>query len=352
MKVDYLIAGGGLCGVLLARSLVMAGSSVLVIDDNSNDAASRVAGGIVNPVTGKRLVRSWMTERLVPFALNCYRQLEGELSMPIVTECAILDFFENREELELFTGKLAGESRYLSMEADGHRWEFYFKYSYGIGQIAPCLLVDLRAVVNGLGAWLKKTGCYLEERFIWRDCLVETDRVFYKNIEAGKIICCEGADGTENPFFGMLPWSKDKGEAIIASIPGLPRNQIYKRHISIAPWHGDDLFWIGATHDWKFTDMEPSDAFRIKVGEQLDNWLKIPYTIKDHLVARRPANLERKPFSGLHPKYSSVGILNGMGGKGASMAPYFASELAMHLAEGKPITAEANVLRFRNILSR
>jgi glycine/D-amino acid oxidase-like deaminating enzyme len=352
MKVDYLIAGGGLCGILLARNLVQAGRSVVVIDDNSNHAASRVAGGIMNPVTGKRLVRSWMTERLAPFALNTYRQLEQELNTPLVTECAILDFFANREEQELFTGKLAGESEYLFMEAERHQWESYFNFNYDIGLISPCLLVDLRAVLNGVSGWLNINGCCLEERFLWKDCIVEEDKVVYKSIEAGKIICCEGADGTENPLFGLLPWSKDKGEAIIAAIPGLPRNHIYKRHISIAPWQGGDLFWIGATHDWKYTDLEPSQAFRIKVEEQLDNWLRLPYIIKDHMVARRPANLERKPFVGLHPKYASVGILNGMGGKGASMAPYFAHELAMHLVEGSPIMPEVNVLRFKNILSR
>jgi len=350
MDVDYLIAGGGLCGALLGRYLLLEGCSVLVIDDRNAAAAGRVAGGIVNPVTGKRLVRSWMTEVLLPFALQAYRELEEELHVALVQPCSLFDFFANREEQRIFEEKATGEKEYLTVAADGG-WGDYFRFNYGVGVIAPCLLVDLNGLLGALGLWLHDSGCLLAERFDWKDCMVGDDGVVYRDIRAKKVICCEGADGDENPYFKMLPWSKDKGEAMIAAIAGLPRGAVYKQGISIAPWR-DGLWWIGATHDWKYTDLLPTAAFRKRVEEQLDYWLKMPYTIVDHLVARRPANLERRPFAGLHPRYPSIGILNGMGGKGASMAPYFAHQLAQHLVHEAAIMPEVDVLRFGRVLSR
>jgi glycine/D-amino acid oxidase-like deaminating enzyme len=86
MDVDYLVIGQGISGSLLSRNLLMAGKSVMVIDEANAASASRVAGGIVNPVTGKRLVRSWMIEKLLPFALDTYRAIEKELNVTIVKQ--------------------------------------------------------------------------------------------------------------------------------------------------------------------------------------------------------------------------------------------------------------------------
>jgi len=70
------------------------------------------------------------------------------------------------------------------------------------------------------------------------------------------------------------------------------------------------------------------------------------------MAAERPANMERRPFVGLHPLHPSVGVFNGMGTKGCSLAPYFAHEFAQYLAEGKAMTPAADVTRFTRILSR
>ncbi|MGI8637516.1 MAG: NAD(P)/FAD-dependent oxidoreductase, partial [Segetibacter sp.] len=168
---------------------------------------------------------------------------------------------------------------------------------------------------------------------------------------ANKIIFCDGVNGINNRSFKNLPYSPNKGEAIIASIPGLNPNYIYKQGLSIVPWK-EDLFWIGSTYEWKFKDLLPTEAFNEKVKMFLRNFLKIPFEIVDHIASVRPANMERRPFVGLHPKLTNVGILNGMGTKGCSLAPFFAKQLSDFLVDGKPISPEADVKRFERILER
>ncbi len=350
MTVDYLIVGQGISGTLLSRSLISEGKRVVVIDEGKEAVSSKVASGVINPITGKRLVRTWMIEAFLPFALGSYTSFGSELGKQLLQQCDILDFHPTQDSSAIFNEKISTEGEYLSVMQPGD-WDKYFRFNYGIGKIAPCLLLDIRAM---LAAWREKLvvdNCLLSEKFSWDDCGVTPDGVSYKGITAQKVILCNGAAATVDPYFNRLPWSKDKGEALIVSIPGLPRNNIYKQGISIVPWQ-DDLFWVGATHDWKFADMELTPAFRKQVEEQLDYWLKLPYKIVDHIVARRPANLERKPFIGLHPVHPAVGIFNGMGSKGCSMAPYFAEMLMRLLLHNEPLSPDVDVRRFKNVLSR
>ena len=72
-------------------------------------------------------------------------------------------------------------------------------------------------------------------------------------------------------------------------------------------------------------------AFKEKMIQALDNCLKVPYTIVDHITGIRPANTERRPFVGTHPNYPSLAICNGMGTKGCSLAPYFSKQLIDYL---------------------
>ena len=118
------------------------------------------------------------------------------------------------------------------------------------------------------------------------------------------------------------------------------------------PLDPKDLFWIGSNYQWEFDNADPTNDFREKTEELLKNWLKIPFKIIDHYAGIRPATLERRPFVGIHPQLSNIGILNGMGAKGCSLAPFFAKQLTELLLNNNAIEADADIKRFSKILSR
>jgi glycine/D-amino acid oxidase-like deaminating enzyme len=66
----------------------------------------------------------------------------------------------------------------------------------------------------------------------------------------------------------------------------------------------------------------------------------------EHWSSLRPATVERRPFVGMHPLHNQIAILNGMGSKGCSLAPWFAKELAENLVHNTAINVLANVQRF------
>lgn len=297
------------------------------------------------------MVRTWEIETLMPFAVTTYQQWGIELGVPLIRQANILDFHPTPQMKLTFAERHPIEKEYLRLPADENRWQSYFNYHFGYGEIDPCWLVDLNTLLCSWRAQLKSSGALLEENFQPDTCEINKEGVMYRDIRAKKIFFCDGVNGFENPFFHLLPYAKNKGEALLVSIPDLPREHIYKQGITLVPW-GDDLFWVGSSYEWEFTNSLPSAVFRQKTELHLTNWLKLPFTVTDHLAAERPANMERRPFVGLHPHQPSAGILNGLGTKGCSLAPYFSKQLADHVIAGKPILPQADVGRFSRILSR
>ena len=180
---------------------------------------------------------------------------------------------------------------------------------------------------------------------------ISADSIEYKNITAKQIIFCDGVQSYQNPYFNKLPFAPNKGEMLIVEIPGLSNDYLYKKGMTLAPLTGKDIFWLGSNYLWEFDNENTSDIFYKQADAILKSWLKVPYKIVDHKVSIRPATLERRPFAGFHPAYPSLGILNGMGTNGCSLAPYFAKQLADNIVYKKPISPEANIARFKRILS-
>ena len=352
MEVDYLIIGQGICGTFLSYYLLQKGKSLIVIDESNTYSASKVASGVINPVTGRRIVNTWMIDELLPFAQNAYDQIGRDLNIEVIKETGVLDFHATPQMKDAFAERIKEDDTYLS-ETQDEMWNEYFRFNYGIGQIKPCLLIDIQLLLNKWRLHLLKKAILREELFDFSQFTVDAHNSFvqYKDIKARKIIFCDGVAGFDNIYFNKLPYMRTKGEALIAEIEGLPRTNIFKQGISIVSWK-EDLFWIGSSYEWNYKDVHPTDMFRRKTEQQLSYWLKLPFKIIDHLASERPANVERRPFVGLHPLYKCIGILNGMGTKGCSLAPFFANELVQYLLEGIPINNLADVSRFERVLSR
>lgn len=342
---EIIIVGQGICGTFLSYYLHKAGRKILVYDEAKPFTSSKVASGIINPVTGRRIVRTWMIEDVMPFAANIYQQLEKELNVSIIQQTNILDFHPTPQMQRAFDERLPQETQYLKKVEQPEQWQQYFNYPFGIGETNPCWLVDVQALMNAWRIQLKQNNQLIEEAFNPNN--VQPSTLNLKPVT----IFCDGVDGFNNPYFNKLPYSRMKGEALIVSIPNLPRKNIYKHGLNIVPWK-EDLWWVGSSYEWQFENLEPTQAFRKKMEAQLNSFLKLPYTVIDHIAAERPANMERRPFVGLHPVYKNIGILNGMGTKGCSLAPYFAHELTEYLVNEKPINPLADVQRFKKILSR
>lgn len=349
---DYIIIGQGICGTFLSWNLLRHGKTVLVIDKYNPVAASRVASGVINPVTGRRIVRTWMIEELLPFAEQAYEEIGRDIDMQVARRCGIYSFHNNEQMAGAWRERTDEGEEYLQNVYEPSVFEPYFNLRQGIGLTYPCMVINLGLLLDEWRKRLVTKQILLDELFDINECTISDTGVHYKDIQADKLIFCNGTAGYDNPYFKRLPFALSKGEAIIAEIKGLSQTDIYKQGMNIVPWGENGLFWIGSSFEWEYDTEQPTVAFRQKTETLLKEWLRLPYRIIDHVAAIRPASLERRPFVGLHPAYPAIGILNGMGTKGCSLAPYFAHQLTQNLLFGTPVNAKADIRRFEKILNR
>jgi len=352
MHVDHIIVGQGLCGTWLSYYLQKENKLFVVIDDNRDGTPSKIAAGIINPVTGRRMVETWMIDELLPFVWHAYSEIGYVLDIQAISQKNIIDFFPSPQMLDSFRKRVEEGCQYLHPFPEQNQFNHLFNYDFGCGEIRPVYTAQTEILLPAWRQQLKTNTHLLEEEFDSALLSVSDDKIRYKEITAEKIIFCDGAGGFDNPYFKLLPFAPNKGEVLMAEIPELPDHTIYKKGMLLAPLAEKNLFWFGSSYEWDFTDTGPTKKFRDATGQILKSWLKLPFKIADHKAGVRPATLERRPFVGFHPVHKNVGILNGMGTKGCSLAPYFANQLAGHLIFDSPIQAEADVKRFHKILTR
>lgn len=347
-----IIVGQGISGTFLSWFCYQAGIDFIVIDEPKPNTPSKVAAGIINPVTGRRVVRVWLDDIILPFAETAYQAMGDFLELPVITRTAIIDFFPNPFMKESFLKKLAQKEAYISLLENEAPQAPYFNYDFGIGVIEPAYIVHLQQLLPAWRNFLKKENRLIEETLDTAALDVSQDQIRYKETTAGTLVFCDGAAGAANPYFSLLPFALNKGEALIIEAPELPPGHLYKKSMLLAPMAQAGTFWTGTNYIWDFEDENPTAEFRQSAEQTLKQWLKVPFKIVDHKASVRPATVERRPFTGFHPIYQNIGILNGMGTKGCSLAPYFAHQLVEHLLHQRPLLPEVAIARFRNILSR
>lgn len=351
MHFDCIIVGQGISGTWLSYFFRKAGLQVLVIDDAQKNAASRMAAGIINPVTGRRIVKTWMIDELLPLVWESYHTLGEELDIVAIEQKNIIDFFPTPQMKLAFAERFENDKTYLAMPADENKFLPQFRYDFGYGEIAPCYLVNLYGILNAWRKHLSSNNVLLEEKYEAKYVTLNQQSVRYKEHSADKIIFCDGVASASSSFFQNLPFAPNKGEVIWIEAPDLPATHIFKKGMNIVPW-SDGIFWVGSSYEWQFEHDQPTETFRQKTTSLLDHWLKVPYKIIRHEASVRPATIERRPFIGFHPLQPAVGIFNGMGTKGCSLAPFFAMQMAEHLKTGSAIHPEGDIRRFTRILSR
>jgi glycine/D-amino acid oxidase-like deaminating enzyme len=352
MQIDYLIIGQGISGTWLSYYLQNEKKSFLVIDNNSAKASSKVAAGIINPVTGRRHVEVWMAEKIIPNAWNAYNQIGHELGITAISHKNIIDFFPTPQMRVSFLQRIEEKNEYVHSYPEQNQFNQLLHYDFGCGEIRPVYTAHLETLLPAWRQHLKEKDLLLEEEFDSNQLQIKKEGIQYKDITAEKIIFCDGNASSANPYLQQLPFAPNKGEVLLAEIPDLPAQHIYKKGMMLVPLATPGLWWVGSNYAWEFENEEPTADFRNKTELLLKDWLKVPFSITEHLCGIRPATLERRPFVGIHPHHPGIGILNGMGTKGCSLAPFFAKQLVDNLIRNKPISPEASVERFSKILSR
>lgn len=348
-----LIVGQGLSGTLLAYFLKKAGQQVHLIDHHHRQASSKVAAGIINPITGRRFVKSWRIDEFLPFARQTYREIEQELSRSLKSPVQLLHerpilrvLFSQKEENDwLGRAALDNYAPYMSEEMDWGNYEQKVTIGFSLGELCQTARIDIKKLIQLFQTQFLEEGILKLEAFSYKNLDIQENGVKVQNEFYDMLIFCEGHQAQQNPFFNYLPFNAAKGDVLIIRIPNAKFHKMLKHRVFIVPM-GEDLYWVGSNYVWDFEDDSPtSEGYQYLLG-RLKEVLKVPFEIVEHLAAIRPTVKDRRPFLGKHPKFPALAIFNGMGTKGASLAPYFAHEMTNYLLGNTDLHTEVNISRF------
>ncbi len=326
------IIGAGLAGSILAWKLIQAGEHVQIFQHPEQTSASRVAAGIINPVTGQRLVLQNHIETLLPVAKDFYQSLEQIFHHPFYTPKPMLRVLKRKNEYAAWQ-KRKDDQRYQPyLSAIDGRDDAVMQQQTGY--------LDTGRLLDTLHTYFKTHGHWIDAE------LHAPELEQHKN---KTIILCQGWRAMHCPYFSYLPFQPAKGEIITLASPQRLPEYMINQGKWLLPTQPNTCK-IGATYETQNLDEKPS----LHAKEILMQSLKAmpiqqntgDFTLIQHQAGIRPNTMDKQPLLGFHPKVKHIGIFNGFGSKGSLLIPYYAQCMLEHILERKALPQHADIQRF------
>ena len=342
---DTIIVGQGLAGTTLAWHLTDAGHRVLVLDAAEPVTSSKIAAGLLTPITGWRMALGWRYDDFLPAAQKFYASVEARTSQKLLHERTAIRLFSEdwqRENWSKRSGQLPYQA-YLKSPQPEPLLDPELGDASGGGFAMHSAQLDVAAYLETSRSALTCASAVLD----WnRDVALGTDGVEVQGHRARRVISCEGFAAARNPYFSDVPFAAAKGEILTVRFErALPPDTLH-RGIWVAPTAEPDTFRVGATYDMETLDQVPSAEARDKLEARLNEFVHVPYEVLDHRAAVRPIITQSRAYFGLHPEHQRLGFFNGLGSKGSLHAPWYAQRFTDFLVNGTPIPKISDVRKF------
>ena len=343
--IDYIVVELGLAGIAFCEELEVAGKEFVVFEDNSQKS-STVAGGLYNPVILKRFTPVWNADEQLEIALPFYETLEKKLQTQFDEKLAVLRRFVDVEEQNMWfeASDKPKLSRYLDTELITNTNDA-IDASFSLGRVKETGRIFTGKLLQAYREYLQNKNCLRIESFQYDKLIIADDSVTYQNIQAKKIVFCEGFGIKKNPFFLYLPLNGTKGELLTIKAPDLKVDSVIKSSVFIIPM-GNDTYRIGATYNWEDKTNLPTEQAKHELIEKLSKLINCEYEVINQVAGIRPTVADRRPLIGIHPKHAQIAVLNGLGTRGVMIGPTVAKQLYNHLTHQSELPDEINIKRF------
>lgn len=332
--VGTIIVGQGLAGTALAWALRFARQRVMVIDREEPSSASRIAAGLITPVTGQRFVQSRRFPEFWRAATAFYQWVETELRTTFFRTVPMLRLFDSDDERMRFVEKSSREFPELVANSYAELADVDGK-NIAVGcELAPAGRLDVPGFLDASRRrFLEENGYRTGNICPQEDVVIEPDGVRLPRFDltADRLVFCQGFAAAANPWCNTLEFDAAKGEILTVRIPDWREQRAIHRGLWIAPI-GEERFLVGATYDRERLGNEPTAAGREELCRQLRALLRRPFEVVDHKAAVRPILQSKQPTCGWNAGCPRIGWFNGLASKGSLQAPWYATEFARAIA--------------------
>lgn len=346
MTSRILIIGQGLAGTALAWRLWERGVPFLIVDRDEAVTSSKVAAGLITPITGMRLTVSWRYEIFYREALCFYRACGKRLKRRFFLPRGYVRLLKNEPEI----------AKWHKRRRDPEMQPFLHRQTPALN--AKVLHQPENGFQQRHAAWLD-TNSYLESsrRFFETldsyttadvqpaDVQDDADGVEWSGQRFSHVIWAQGWHAEKHPLFHWVPFQSALGSILTVQADLQGEKRILNRGCWLLP-HSDGTLRIGSTYEWQFA--APNMSSPVALGEldaKTRALLAVPIKLLATQTAVRPIIKNRQALMGTHPSHPRVAFFNGLGSKGSLRSPWLARHLIDHLLDGSPLDEELDLLQ-------
>jgi len=346
MVVDFLIIGQGLVGSVLALTLENNNHSCFIIDQDPEITSSKVAGGIMHPMSFKRCILSWRGNEFFDFSEEFYRNYNQKFNIETYKDLKLYRLFNSYEEQNNWIGKTSFEP-YSSILNHQNTSIKKITSQFGNGEVKKCGQLNVSEFLKQTKVFIKNKNRLINVLFDPLKLAKRDEYFTYNDIQAKHVVLCQGTEGANNKLFNYLPLIPNKGELLTIETNHLPQVMLSKGVFTFP--EKEKLFTLGAT----YSHTDYSETTTTAAKEELLSQMEKIKTLADlkiitHKYGFRPTTTDRKPLVGQHPTLDNLYIFNGMGSKGVLIAPLIAKELHLHIINKQKLDPASNISRFSN----
>jgi glycine oxidase len=345
MEIDYIVIGQGLAGSSVAVQLLKRGKKIVVFDDPSANNSSRIAAGLFNPITGRKMSKTWLADKIFPYLHQYYREVEAISGEKFFHPIPLYRPFTSVEEQNDWMAR-SGDPVYapfIQKILTGHFLDGV-KDPYGGLLLRQCGFVNTEKYIRAVGILIERDGTLCREVFFPDDLKIHADSVSYRNINAAGAIFCTGVH--HEKFFNWLPVRPLKGETISIKSQVIT-NTIVNRGVYMVPEEPTGHWRVGSTYHFHDRTPATTEEARKELEAKISELIESPFIVTDHQWGFRPTTPDRRPILGAHREFKNLVLFNGLGTKGASLAPYFSEVLVCWLEKEGPLMKEVDIERFK-----
>lgn len=346
MSSRFLIIGQGLAGTALAWRLWERGVPFIIVDRDEPITCSKVAAGLITPITGMRLTVSWRYEMFYREALRFYRACGKRLDQRFFFPRGYVRLLKNEQEI----AKWEKRRRDPDMQPFLHRKsprlddEVIHDPQNGFQQRHAAWL-DTTAYLDASRRFFESLDSAIQADVQPADVQDDADGVTWNGQHFSHVIWANGWSAQHHPLLNWVPFQSALGTILTIEADLRGEKRILNRGCWLLP-RNDGTQRVGSTYEWTFADANTPSPDQVQaLKATLRSLVKAPVQITTAQTAVRPIIKNRQALMGTHPTHPRVAFLNGLGSKGSLRSPWLARHLIEHLLDGTALDTEMDLQR-------
>ncbi|MCK9481747.1 MAG: FAD-binding oxidoreductase [Bacteroidia bacterium] len=326
-KERVLVVGQGLTGSVIALQLKARGHEVWVVDENRKFTSSNVAAGLFNPIVVGRLKITWNAASLFAHFANFYLQVEKQLQVSFFHRMPLIHLCKDIEEQNDWDVLVGTDKTAVWIEEYHGHFPDYIRSDFGSYLVKSTGWVDLPLFISTVRKMFQVADRFVVgSPIVGQDIEIKEHGFLFENSQFDKVFLCRGEFERTQPEFPHLPYNPVKGQVFEIETAFELEPTIYHKQVFMLPT-GKHSARVGSTYTWDRMDYEPTQKETDFLKERLDDFLQGKYAIKEIKAGVRPAFHYGRPMFAEHEQIKGMYVLNGMGSKGVTLAPYYAEQL-------------------------